>query len=219
MIIAKIPGKLNNRTIVGAIDRLRGIERIIKRDFSLNDLSNSEAYLRRIGNRPSLRSALIENQAVLNDMSLGKSTLDYSGCEVIAVYNLLQRYDEGSFTVSLPELIENFEKDGILHAGRFGVSPKSMVKYLRSIGLNVNFTTDETDFDVLGFFCDHFILTVMNDGRNIFKQIHTLYISKEDWGLVPHNAGIRGYFSDISDIIKALPGGRARGICMIAVKE
>ena len=233
MRLAKIPGKLNNRRIVGIIDRLRRIERVIKRDFSGNDLQNKKAYEHLLTtqehgafilagmkeHRPLSAPALIERQSELKDMSLGKSTLDYSGCEVIAVYNMLLKYDEGSFSVSLPTLIETFENNGILHAGRFGVSPVSIADYLRSIGITVNYTTDETDFDLLGFYCDHFILTVMNDKDDIFKQIHTFYISKEGDKLSAHNAGLSMRYFSISEIIKALPGGRAKGICLIGVKD
>ncbi|MBR6472267.1 MAG: hypothetical protein IKS99_00860 [Firmicutes bacterium] len=219
MIFEKIPGKLNNRTIVNVMDRMRRMEKVVKLRFRKNDVSNAEAFERHAEEKPEFRTSLIERQDVLSDMSLGRSSLNYSGCEVIAVYNLLSRYDEGSFKVGLPELIETFEKDGIIHAGRFGVSPRSMAEYLRGLGLNVNFTTDETDFDVLGFYCDHFILTVMNDRRNIFKQVHTFYISKEGDCLISHNAGLRMRYFSISEIIKALPDGRAKGICLIGIKE
>ena len=219
MIFKKIPGKLKNKTIVGAIDRLRKIEKLIKRNFTQNDISNVQAYRKRMAEKPGFRTALIERQADFTDMSLGKSTLDYSGCEVIAVYNLLLKYSDGDFKVELPDLIEIFEKDGIIHAGRFGVSMKSIKKYLGEIGIEVNYTTDEEDFDLLGHFCDHFILTVMNDREDIFRQIHTFYISKDGERLIAHNAGLRMRYYSISEIIGALNGGKAKGICLMAVKE
>ena len=219
MIFKTIPGKLKNKTVVGAIDRLRKIEKLIKRNFTQNDISNVQAYRKRIAEKPEFRTALIERQADFTDMSLGKSTLDYSGCEVIAVYNLLLKYGGGDLKVELPDLIEIFEKDGILHAGRFGVSMKSIKKYLGEIGIEVNYTTDEEDFDLLGHFCDHFILTVMNDREDIFRQIHTFYISKDGERLIAHNAGLRMRYYSISEIIGALNGGKAKGICLMAVKE
>ena len=219
MIFKTIPGKLKNKTVVGAIDRLRKIEKLIKRNFTQNDISNVQAYRKRIAEKPEFRNALIERQADFTDMSLGKSTLDYSGCEVIAVYNLLLKYGGGDLKVELPDLIEIFEKDGILHAGRFGVSMKSIKKYLGEIGIEVNYTTDEEDFDLLGHFCDHFILTVMNDREDIFRQIHTFYISKDGERLIAHNAGLRMRYYSISEIIGALKGGKAKGICLMAVKE
>ena len=219
MIFKTIPGKLKNKTVVAAIDRLRKIEKLIKRNFTQNDISNVQAYRKRMAEKPGFRTALIERQADFTDMSLGKSTLDYSGCEVIAVYNLLLKYGGGDLKVELPDLIEIFEKDGILHAGRFGVSMKSIKKYLGEIGIEVNYTTDEEDFDLLGHFCDHFILTVMNDREDIFRQIHTFYISKDGERLIAHNAGLRMRYYSISEIIGALNGGKAKGICLMAVKE
>ena len=217
--MAKVPGKLNNRTVVGAIDGLRKVEKVIKRNFRANDLSNAEAYKERLETGKGFVNGLIERQAAFTDMSLGKSTLDYSGCEVIAVYNLLASYAGGEFKVSLPELIETFEKDGILHAGRFGVSPRSIRDYLRDKGLEVNYTEEEGDFDVLGIFCDHFILTVMNDRDDIFRQIHTFYISKEGDRFTAHNAGMRMRYYSISEIIGTLNGGRAKGLCLTGVKN
>lgn len=217
--LARVPGKVNNRTVIRVIDRLRKIERVIKRNFTQNDVSNAMAYRKRISEKPEFRTALIERQADFTDMSLGKSTLDYSGCEVIAVFNLLQRFDGGKKSVDLPELIEIFEKDGILHAGRFGVSPKAICEYLTGLGIEVSSTSDERDFDVLGGFCDHFILTVMNDRENIFKQVHTFYISKEKGNFISHNAGLRMRYHSVSEVIGALPDGRAKGIFLIGVKE
>jgi len=219
MIFKTIPGKLKNKTIVGAIDRLRKIEKLIRRNFTQNDISNVQAYRKRIAEKPDFRTALIERQADFTDMSLGKSTLDYSGCEVIAVYNLLLKYSGGELKVELPDLIEIFEKDGILHAGRFGVSPRSIRDYFRGRGVEVNYTEEEGDFDLLGSFCDHFILTVMNDRDDIFRQVHTFYISKEGGRLIAHNAGLRMRYYSISEIIGALKGGKAKGLCLIAVKE
>ncbi len=233
MIGKKIPGKLNNRTVVNFIDRMRWVEKRIRRNFSANDVTNRQAFDRLMetpshgafvlagmkSRELSPKTALIERQSELRDMSLGKSTLDYSGCEVIAVYNMLLRYDGGSFKVPLPDLIETFENDGILRAGRFGVSPKAIVDYLRLIGITVNFTMDETDLDVLGYFCDHFILTVMNDKDDIFRQVHTFYIKKDGMHFTAHNAGLSMRYFSISEIIKALPGGRAKAICLIGVKE
>ena len=219
MIIAKIPGKLNNKRIVGVIDRLRKLEKKIPRNFSQNDRSNIEAYAARLESGKGFVKGLIERQAEFTDMSLGKSTLDYSGCEVIAVYNLLWKYRGGELVTPLPELIETFEADGILYAGRFGVSPRSIRDYLKGRGIEVNYTEDEGDFDLLGEFCDHFIVTVMNDRDDIFRQIHTFYISKEDGRLIAHNAGSKMRYYTISEVIGALKGGRAKGLSMIAVKD
>ena len=218
-LIAKVPGKFNNRTVVSAIERLRKIEKKIPRNFSQNDLMNAEAYVSRLKSGKGFVNGLIERQADFTDISLGKSTLDYSGCEVIAVYNLLWRYRGGELATPLTELIETFEADGILYAGRFGISPRSILSYLRGRGIEVNYTEDEGDFDLLGEFCDHFILTVMNDRDDIFRQIHTFYISKEEGRLIAHNAGSKMRYFTISEVIGALNGGRAKGLCMIAVKD
>lgn len=219
MFLAKLPGKLNSKRVVGAIDRLRRIEKRVPRNFSQNDLKNAESYVSRLETGKGFVNGLIERQADFTDMSLGKSTLDYSGCEVISVYNFLWKYRGGELVTPLPELIETFEADGILYAGRFGVSPRSIRDYLKGRGIEVNYTEDEGDFDLLGEFCDHFIVTVMNDRDDIFRQIHTFYISKEEGRLIAHNAGSKMRYYTVSEVIGALKGGRAKGLSLIAVKE
>ena len=109
MIIEKIPGKLNNKTIINFLERLRAAERLVKRKFTANDLANREAFDRRKREKLGFATKLIERQADFSDMSLGKSTLDYSGCEVISVYNLLLMYDEGSYLDEIVKpLVETF---------------------------------------------------------------------------------------------------------------
>ena len=90
------------------IDRLRKLEKKIPRNFSENDRMNAESYMARLKSGKGFVRGLIERQADFTDMSLGKSTLDYSGCEVIAVYNLLWKYRGGELVTPLPELIETF---------------------------------------------------------------------------------------------------------------
>lgn len=168
------------------------------------------------------RSSLIDDQSSLADIALGRSNMAAAGCEVIAVFNLLKRYNGGAKAVELPDLIEIFERNGAVLSGRFGVSPQAMADYLRDLGLKTNFTSDQSDFDVLAQYCPHMIVTVMNDGTNIFKQIHTFYVAREDTPdgaryFRPYNAGIRDRFRSIEDLIRALPGGKAKGISMIGI--
>ena len=168
------------------------------------------------------RQSLIDDQSGLADMAIGRSNMATAGCEVIAVYNLLKRYSGGAKAAELPDLIETFEREGVVLGGRFGVSPQAMAGYLRDLGLKVNFTSDQSDFDVLAQYCPDMILTVMNDGSNIFKQIHSFYVSRENaaggqYYFRPYNAGIRDRFTSIEDLIVALPGGKAKGVSMIGV--
>ena len=52
------------------------------------------------------RSSLIDDQSSLADIALGRSNMAAAGCEVIAVFNLLKRYNGGAKAVELPDLIE-----------------------------------------------------------------------------------------------------------------
>ncbi|MBQ7644680.1 MAG: hypothetical protein IJS84_06605, partial [Spirochaetales bacterium] len=166
------------------------------------------------------RHGLIDNQSALSDIAIGRSNMAAAGCEVIAVYNLLNRFSEGEKAVELPDLIECFERNGVVLGGIFGVLPQAMKRLLRDLGLKTNFTSDPSDFDVLAHYCPDIILTVMNDGTNIFKQVHSFYVRRESAGdgsfyFRPYNAGIRDRFSSIENLIRALPGGKAKGISMI----
>lgn len=212
---------MKNESLLKAEAILAGVNLFTKKgrdpygNLSTNYIKVKEAGLYESG-------SLIDDQSKLGDMAIGRSNMASAGCEIIAVYNLLKKYKGGAKSVELPDLVERFERNGIVLGGRFGVSPQAMANYLRSKGLKTNFTSDPSDFDVLAQYCPNMILTVMNDGSNIFKQIHTIYISREDASngaryFRPYNAGLRDRFGSIDELIKALPGGKAKGISMIGV--
>ncbi len=212
---------MNNDSILKAEMILTGAGLLTKNkknpygNFSANYIRVKEAGL--YG-----RASLIDDQSALSGIAIGRSDMATAGCEVIAVYNLLKKYDSGTKATELPDLIERFERSGVMLGGRFGVSAQAMEDLLKDMGLKTCFTSDQSDFDVLAAYCPHIILTVMNDGSNIFKQIHTIYVSREDAPdgakyFRPYNAGLRDRFSSVEALIKALPGGKAKGISMIGV--
>ena len=212
---------MKNESLLKAGAILAGVNLLTKKgrdpygNLSSNYIKAEEAGISGSG-------SLIDDQSKLGDLAIGRSNMASAGCEIVAVYNLLKKYKDGAKSVELPDLVERFERNGVVLGGRFGVSPHALATYLRSMGLKTNFTSDPSDFDVLAQYCPNIILTVMNDGSNIFKQIHTIYVSREDAPngakyFRPYNAGIRDRFSSIEDLIRALPGGKAKGISMIGV--
>ena len=62
-------------------------------------------------------------------MYFGNKTISFCGCEIIATYNAL--YDlTGNHDINFPEIINEFEKDGIVLSGFFGTAPKAVEDYL-----------------------------------------------------------------------------------------
>ncbi len=140
----------------------------------------------------------IENQHELSKMCFGtapKSDIAYSGCEVIGVYNLLLSLGERP---SFPELIYDFERDGIALKGGFGVSPRAMYSFLKRKYLSAEVFTpsifekeDALAENLQDFQNRHraVLITVFNDKENIMSMVHTMCVEKREEKYVLHNKG------------------------------
>ncbi len=132
--LAWIPGHLANQGFVLFLEGLRFCgkcsykllgtkrkERILlqKREELLNE-ERKEGHLGK---------QLIENQRDLWKIPYGKANIAYSGCELIAVYNVLFYF--GYREERLEKIITAFEKDGILVSGHWGTSIYAMRDYLK----------------------------------------------------------------------------------------
>ena len=71
----------------------------------------------------------IENQNEWESVRFGLSTMKYSGCEIMAVYNALLDLGNRMNSQDMAELISKFERKGAELSGRWGCSPKSICKY------------------------------------------------------------------------------------------
>ena len=160
----------------------------------------------------------MEKQRALDDLYLGMSTMDKAGCEVIAVYNALTALGIRGYTI--PGLIEDFEKDGIMRSGRFGVSVRAMYDKLKSIGLKPHLTVKKDKMKELLDRSSTAILTLYNDRTTIGEQIHSVCITR-DGGYYIHNmygdGSVLGPYEDMDDIVGRLRNGLTAPIALIGI--
>ena len=216
-----IPKHVSNKIVVGVYDFLATGNKLSRKDYSSHKKANEEAFENNHKTVVNKNGGFIEDQCRYTDMFCGKYTMQYCGCEIMAVYNALNcigRRDE----VSFPELINEFERDGIALSGKIGVSPKAMEKVLKARGLKTVTSDKEAEFNDIGRKSRSLILTMYNDGTDITRQIHTVCISKKDGKYMGHNVfcngKVTGAYDSVGDLIKGINGGKAKGIFLIGIK-
>lgn len=176
-------------------------------------------------------SRFIENQNEWKNVRFGCSTMQYSGCEVMAVYNALLDLGNKMTAQSVVEIISAFEKKGAEMRGRWGCSPKSIYKYLARRGYQVTMTThaNPDTINAMGANSHSVIITAYNDKNDVRNMIHTISITKDSLGnYTLHNAykRINGQYAAYSknntikslwDAVGAISQGQAAPICVIGI--
>ncbi len=174
----------------------------------------------------------VENQNEWESVRFGLSTMKYSGCEIMAVYNALLDLGNRMTAQDMAELISKFERKGAELNGRWGCSPKSIYKYLARRGYRVTMTTS-TKPDTINFIGENsnsIIITAYNDRNDIRRMIHTISVTKDNRGnYTLHNAYKRmnGRYAAYSgnspvknlwDVIGLISQGQASPICIIGIQ-
>ena len=116
----------------------------------------------------------IENQSEWERVQFGVSTKDYSGCEIMAVYNALLDLGNEMTAQSMAEMNSEFERKGAATSGKWGCAPRAIYKYLVCWGYRVTMTTcsDTDTINAIGENSDSVIITAYNDRNDIRKMIH-----------------------------------------------
>ena len=211
-----IPQNIENDLLLSYLD---AIEELFPYDYSPYNLEinkkNFENHRQIIKNN----GGYIEDQKSYKDMKYGTKTIEYSGCEIIATYNAIYFLTKDE-KISFPEMIDAFEKDGILLDGEFGTSPHSIENYLKSKGYNTISSCNIEEYDNIGESYDVFIITFYNNKYDIMDMIHTTAITKENGSFYIHNNGNQeiGYKS-ISELLKKIDNGMAKDIFLIGIKN
>lgn len=165
----------------------------------------------------------IENQQSMTNLYMGMATMAEAGCEIIATYNTLIYLGK---KIALDTLITEYEKDGIIHSGKFGVAPYAIADRLKKYGLKVaKYVPDKKRQDVDGFASSYraLIVTYYNDCTDLMQQIHTVAITKDNNGYTVHNAFGNGCVlkaaANISEAIEGATAGKGRPIVLIGVED
>lgn len=219
--LAVIPDRVDNRTIIRVFEALRKQQQLSKHDYSRHSAENRKSFRQHkaviAGN-----GGFIEDQNSYTDISYGASTVQYSGCELIALYNALHSLGDDAYT-DLPDIVSDFEKDGMVFRGKFGTSPKALADYLEKRGYTAELITEVSGFDKLAHGSDCLILTIYNDGLDISKEVHTVCVSKAGGGYTAHNVYSDGKpfgpFPSVSELTAGINSGRAKGISLIGIRK
>ena len=135
----------------------------------------------------------IENQAEWKNVKFGqrRSSMKYSGCEIMAVANALNSFGAGLSPEGLADLIMHFEKDGMCMDGNIGTSPIALKEYLEECGYSTEYslTSDAGKINEIGINYDTVIVFAYNNKNDIWGRIHTVCITKDaTGGYIIHNA-------------------------------
>jgi len=220
-VCALIPNQISNDTVVGALDLMRKEQKILKKDFSGHFKKNEAAFLKH-EDTIKKNKGYVEDQNSYTDMAYGEATMQYSGCEIFATYNAIHNI-LGRNLMTLPQMIAEYEKDGMVLSGKFGTAPKAIKDFLDKHGFKTEFVTDESKFDEVGKRSQSLILTMYNDKDDISKEVHTVNISKEKSQYVAHNVYCNGKVvgpcSTVRELMAQMNGGRVKGISIIGVSK
>ena len=167
-----IPQKISNETAINFFDTLRKTSKSNNNNFKQNLIKNNKNYENHI-NTINNNKGYIEDQKSYKDMHYGNKTMDYCGCGVISVFNAMNDLT-GTHEMSLPLMIDYFEKDGITLSGQFGTAPRAIEDFFINQGFKTISSTKEEDYDIIDKNYDSFILTFYNDKIDIFKQVHII---------------------------------------------
>ena len=208
-----IPSHVSPRLVVfvyGVLDRLIYIKKSIRRENRINNEkvlnSDSSPY----------KSGYIENQSEWKDVKFGRSTMAFSGCEIMAVYNVLYDLKKESRTGLIGDLIEEFERSGASLKGVIGSSPLAIRRHLLKHGVKCRIVWKEENIDPD---CELAIATVYNDRKTLYSQIHTITFTKDENGFRPHNARSRSkYYPTLREAINGV-GSDPKMICAILIDK
>ncbi|HEX2947944.1 MAG TPA: hypothetical protein VHT96_18550 [Clostridia bacterium] len=225
-ICSYIPRNIDEKSILGVYEKLSDVQgNLLKKEFPGNLATNIPAFGSQTHmNTVASDNGFIEDQSNYTDMKYGDQTVAYSGCEVIATYNAMVAMNCVEPGRGFPELLQTFEKDGIVLNGEFGTSPYAVVDYFRNAPNNefdAAITTDASAFDSYGNKYDTLILTMYNNGNDIRDMVHTVSITKDASGqFFVHNCGCENTpFNSVSDALSGINGGTAKGISLIGISK
>ena len=219
-IYAFIPRHIKNKTIVKTFELLRKLQKLFHRNHLDHVAGNEKAFVTHLDEIKRC-GGYVENQNSYGDMLFGKTTMQHSGCEIFATFNAIYSLT-GKHIMSLAQMIAEFEKDGMVLSGKFGVAPKAVRDFLEKHGFQTEFVTDETLFEDVAGRYKSLILTMYNDRNDIRGEVHTILISKEKQQYTGHNVycdgRVVGPCASVKDLLGQINGGKAKGIAMIGVE-
>lgn len=177
-----LTNKLSNKAVLNFFEIMH--IKISKRKSKANAIINTKNI-----DKLLLKDGYIENQSWWKRISYGSSTMDYSGCEIIAVYNALFNLNKEQSCNNIVELISYFEKHGSALRGFFGTSPRAIERYFAKKGYDTAISLDGTakSIEAIENRYETFIVTFFNDVNRLSSGVHTVCITGKRNGYYIHN--------------------------------
>lgn len=166
----------------------------------------------------------IEDQPGMTEIQYGNLTGNKNACEVIATYNALQYLTNGNSPDSFPDLLAQFEKNGITANGAFGTSPEAVSSYFKKNGYDTKMLTENnissSNISDMSKSYDTYIMTTYNNQSDLGAQIHTVSITVENGKYVVHNdyEGTKSY-SSLKAAVSGYKDGNGEPISLIGIKD
>lgn len=176
-----------NRCMINII-RLCAIGKVSEEQIEKNAAINGE----KLGKPQGFTAGgYIENQAEWGEIRYGISTMVFSGCEIMAVYNALHALGKELTLQDMVKLISAFERMGAVRRGEWGSSYYAVYTYFVEHGFETSFTCSRNmkRINEIGERCDTVVLTAYNNQYDIRSMIHTISVTRDENGhYTMHNA-------------------------------
>lgn len=220
-----------NRWMINIV-KLCAIVKVSEEQIEKNEVINGEKLGKPQG---YIAGRYIENQAEWAEIRYGSSTMAFSGCEIMAVYNALLALGKEMTPQDMVELISAFERMGAVLRGKWGSSYYAVYNYFVENGFETTFTCSRNmkRINEIGERYDTIVLTAYNNQYDIRSMIHTISVTKDENGhYTMHNAYKRNragkyaaYGEDMQiesmqEVINLMsPNGLASPICVIGISN
>lgn len=147
-----------------------------------------------------------------------------NACEVIALYNALQYL--GNKTFDFPQLLKEFELNGITLKGIFGTSPLALLRFInqktdcKAVRIKGDYLEGEREKVYLEHAYETYLFSFWNDAHSILKGIHTVCITYNGGKYSIHNlyGNYRVMTCEGMKEALELAGGKKSAICLIGVR-
>lgn len=226
----KIPQNISGKTIL-MIYSFLSIIPVPKRRSRLNSLHNRQILSQE--RELFLSGEYIENQSEWGQIQFGCNrhhNMAYSGCEIIAVYNVRLALGESGTADDMSELIRYFEGKGAALLGDFGTSPRAVYQYLRKMydAKLRYYRQREAVPDELSE-GQAALITFFNDSGDLWKGIHTICATHTYEGCYLHNTYYRtgtqkdfqaaGPYASLSEALEKRYQNRIGIVCTIILQK
>lgn len=219
-IMKYVPGNVSDTTILNIMS-LMSIKGLSSDTVEKHKENNETAWMDY--QKEHDNGKYIEDQSAMTGIQYGDYTGNRNTCGVIAVYNALQSLTDGNSPDDFPDLLAEFERNGITANGAYGTSPEATDSYFEKNGYDTKMLTgngvSSSNVSNLSEDYDTYIMTAYNDKSDLGSMVHFVNITVEDGMYVIHNANDKESYSTLEDAVSGYNDGKGEPICLIGIRD